>query len=162
MLSAAQVFVNSHGCAFAVSNTVDNESRSEHAIAACKNSGRGRHQSLGIHSDQSARRNLNLVFGSEEVETRCLADGHDDGVALDLTFAVLVKRRTEAAILIEDPLRLQRLESDHPAVFADDTLRSEAGINNDSLFLCLFDLFESSGHLVAAFEAYEVHLPRAH
>src|SRR5579871_5232111 len=153
MLSTAQLFVNPHGCAFAVTNTVNNQSRSEDAIAACKDARSRGHQSLRIHCDQSARRNLDLVFGSKEVKPRRLADGHDDGVALDLALAVFVERRIEAAVLIKDPLRRQRFECNDLAIIADDPLRPEARMNNDSLFLGFFDLFERSWHLVPSLQA---------
>ncbi len=55
MLSAAQEFVDAHRRTLAVANAVDNEARSEDAIAARKDAGRRGHQRLRIHCDQAAR-----------------------------------------------------------------------------------------------------------
>ena len=119
-----KIFVDAHGCAFAVADTVDNQARSEHAIATGENSRSRRHQGLRIHRDQAARRDFNLVFWSEEVETRRLSDRHDDRVALDLGLTVLVESGIEALVLIEYPLCRQDLESSNLAVLADDALRA--------------------------------------
>src|SRR5579871_113237 len=111
MLSASQIFVNADCSTFAVTDAIDNEARTEHTIAPGKNSRRGGHQCLWIDCDQAARRKFHLVFGGKEVETWRMTDRHDDRVALNLAFAVLIERRIEPLVLIENPLRLQGFKS---------------------------------------------------
>src|SRR5438270_1358174 len=162
MLATAQVLVNAHGCAFAVANTVDDQTWPKYAVASGEDSRSRRHKRLRIDRNQSTRRNVYLVFGREEVETRRLADRHDDGVALDLALAVLVERGIEALVLIENPLGGEHFQSCNFSVFADDPLRPESGMDDDAFFFGFFNLFEGSRHLVAAFQANQVHLARAH
>src|SRR6476660_6866440 len=110
MLATAQKFVDADGCAFAVANAIDDEARSKYTVTTGEDSRSGGHQGLRIHGNQSARGNLDFIFGSEEVETRRLADRHDDGVALDLALAVFIERGIEAFVLIKHPLRRQHLK----------------------------------------------------
>src|SRR6266567_7549864 len=118
MFSAAKKFVNPYGRALAIADAVNNEAGTEYTVSAGKNAGSRRHQGLRINRDQAARGKLNLVFRREKVETRGLADRHNDGVALDLGFAVFVERGIEAFILIEDPLGFEGFERGDLAIFA--------------------------------------------
>src|ERR1700756_5507246 len=131
MLPTTQILIDSDRRPFTVADAVNNQSGPEHTITAGEDSGCGCHERLRIHRDQSARRDFHLVIRREEIETWRLSDGHDDGVALDLAFAILEKCRIETLVLIEDPLGLQSLERGHPAVFANDALRPESRMNND-------------------------------
>src|ERR1700690_1616129 len=99
MLVFAEVFVDSNRGAFAISYAINNQARTEDAIAAGENSGGRGHQSLRVDGDQSAWRQLNLIFGSEEVEARGLADCHNDRIAFDLAFAAFEEGRVEAFVL---------------------------------------------------------------
>ena len=110
MLAATQKLINAHRGALAVGDAVDDQPRAEDAIATAKDPVRRGHQGLRVHRDQSARRQFDAVFRFEEVQLRRLADRHNNGVALQLRFTALVKRRIETLILIEDPFRLQRFE----------------------------------------------------
>ena len=103
MFPAAQVFIDPDRRSFAVSDTINDEARSEDAIATRENSRRRSHQRLRIHCDQSARGEFDLVFRCEEVQAWRLADGHDDGVASNLGFAVFVECRIEALVLDQRP-----------------------------------------------------------
>ena len=85
-LPPAEVFIDSDRRALAVADAINDQAWAEDAIAAGEDSGGRSHQRLRIDGDQAARRQLNLVFWREEVETRRLPDRHDDGVALDLAF----------------------------------------------------------------------------
>src|SRR5208282_5039600 len=110
MFIFAEVFVDSDRGAFAIAYAVDNQAWAEDAIAAGEDSSSRSHQRFWIDGDQAAGREFDLIFEREEVEARGLADGHDDGVALDLAFAALEERRIEAFVLIENPFCFERFE----------------------------------------------------
>ena len=161
VLGSAQELIDAHRGALAVGDAVDDEPRAEDAVAAGEYTGRGGHQRLRIHGDQAARRNFDAIFGTEELKIGRLPDGHDDGVAVETGFAVLVEGGTEAAIGIEDRLGLEHFERHRATVLADDLLRAEAGMDDDAFFFGLFNLLERGGHLLAVLEADQVHFLRA-
>src|SRR5579885_3426203 len=110
MLAAAQVLIDPNCRALAIAYAVDDESRTKYAVPAGKDAAGRRHQRLWIHSDQPTGRDLNFVFRSQEIKAGRLPDRHDDRVAFDLRFTVLVKCWIEPSILIEDPLGFQSFE----------------------------------------------------
>ncbi len=62
VLTTSQIFVNAHRRAFAVADAVDDETRSEHAVATGEDAGGRRHQRLRVDGDQTAWRQLDFVF----------------------------------------------------------------------------------------------------
>ena len=93
VFAAAEVFVDADGGALAVGHAVDNQPRAKDAIAAGKDARRRGHQVFAIDGDQPAGRDLHAVFRAQEFEVGRLADGHDDGVAVELSLAAVVERR---------------------------------------------------------------------
>jgi hypothetical protein len=95
----------------------------------------------------SPRGETSTPSSGQELQIGRLADGHDDGVAIQPRLAVLVESRTEAAVGIEDRLGLEHLKRHGPPILADDLLRTEAGMDDDALFFRLFNLFQRGRHL---------------
>ena len=161
VLAATQEFVDPHCSALAVGDAINDQTRAEDAIATGKDSPRRGHERFRVHCNQPAGRQLYTVFWIEEVQPRRLSDSHDDGVALQQGFAALVERWIEALVLIEDPFRLQRLQGDNSAIFANHTFWAESGMHDDAFGFSLFNLFQRRRHFFAIFQADEVHFLRA-
>src|SRR5579859_1613474 len=161
MFCSSQEFINTHRGALAVSHTVDNQPRSEYAVAAGKNAGGRRHQRLRIDCDQSARRNVNTILRTQELKIGRLANSHNDGVAIKTCFAVLKEGGTEAAVSVKYRLSLENLEGYSAPVLADDSLRAKSRVHDDAFFFSLFNLFEGCGHLRAILETHKMYFLRA-
>ena len=162
-LRAAQIFVNPDGGALAVADAVDDQPRAKHAIAAGENPGRGGHQRMRIHIDQAAR--------AKSARHRRGA-GNRDPAACPMAMMTVshsiwvslfsIEGGVEAAVLVENRLRLQAFERRDFAVFADEALGSESGMQDDAFGLGLFDFFERRRHLLALLQADDVYFLRAH
>src|SRR4029077_1629782 len=101
MLLSAKELVDANRGALAISNAIDDKTWTKDAIATSEDAGSRGHQSLRIDGDQAARGNLDAVFLLEEVELWSLADGHDDGVALNQRLTAIVESGIEALVLVE-------------------------------------------------------------
>ena len=156
VFGAAEELVDADCGALAVGDTIDDEARAKDAVATSKDAWRGGHEGFGVDGNEAARGDLDAVVGGDEVELGGLADGHDDGVAVEDRLGVVEEGGVEAAVFVEDGFGLEGFEAGDVAVFADDALRAEAGVDDDAFAFCLFDLFECGGHFDAVFEADEV------
>src|SRR5579872_1915649 len=141
MFVLAKIFIDSDSRTFAVTYAVDNQARSENAIATSEDPGRRSHKCLRIDRDQATWRKFHFVFRREEVEARGLADGHDDGVALDQAFTAIKKRGIETSVLIENPFGFESLKRNHLAVSTHHPLGPETRMHSDAFFFGFFNFF---------------------
>src|SRR5579863_8926264 len=112
-----------------VGHCLDQNPRAERHVPSGKHPGRRRSQ-LIIDLENAPWSDLHSVLGIDVREVSLLADGENHAVAGN-DLLLVAKRRTEAALLVEDGQTAAHLEASSNAVFTDDFFRAPTVVDLD-------------------------------
>src|SRR5437588_9443547 len=77
----AQILIDANGNSFAITNAVDNETRTEDAVSSREHAWSAGHQGSRVGDNEAAGRDLNTIRWREELQGRGLSDRKYHGVA---------------------------------------------------------------------------------